>query len=61
VVTCNFHPRRTRGIYEHANPGIEIHVTDAPYVAYVADSWWKQRESRKVWLLEFTKLSTERG
>jgi hypothetical protein len=47
-----------KSIYEHANPGIEIHVTDAPHVAYGPDSWWKQRESRKVWLLEFTKLMT---
>jgi uncharacterized SAM-binding protein YcdF (DUF218 family) len=58
VVTSDFHTRRARRFYPPGAGGFEIHMTAAPYPHFRADSWWKERESRKVWLLEFTKLVT---
>jgi uncharacterized SAM-binding protein YcdF (DUF218 family) len=58
VVTSDYHTRRARRIYEGLSGDIEVHVTAAPDTHFQAASWWKHREGRKVWLLEFTKLVT---
>jgi uncharacterized SAM-binding protein YcdF (DUF218 family) len=58
IVTSDFHTRRARRIYEGIGSGIEIYVTAAPHARFHTDSWWQDRESRKVWLLEFVKLVT---
>ena len=59
IVTSDFHTRRARRIYRSMNnSGIEVHFASAPYARFSADSWWKTREGRKTWLLEFTKLVT---
>jgi uncharacterized SAM-binding protein YcdF (DUF218 family) len=58
IVTSDFHTRRTRRIYESLRGDLEVFVTAAPYPAFHPDTWWKAREGRKVWLLEFTKLVT---
>ena len=58
IVTSNFHTRRSRGIYEDLRGDLEIHVTAAAHPFFQPDQWWKTRESRKTWLLEFTKLVT---
>jgi uncharacterized SAM-binding protein YcdF (DUF218 family) len=58
IVTSDFHTRRARRIYNALRGDIDIHLASAPHAHFRADSWWKTREGRKTWLLEFTKLVT---
>jgi len=58
IVTSDFHTRRSRLIYQDLCGNLQVHVTAADHPNYEPDQWWKTRESRKTWLLEFTKLVT---
>jgi uncharacterized SAM-binding protein YcdF (DUF218 family) len=58
IVTSDYHTRRASRILGNAAGDIEVHVTAAPDILFKPDSWWKSREGRKTWLLEFTKLIT---
>jgi uncharacterized SAM-binding protein YcdF (DUF218 family) len=55
LVTSNFHTRRAGRIFRRIAPNIETHVVAAPDPYFTPDGWWKQREGRKTFLLEWTK------
>jgi hypothetical protein len=59
VVTSDYHSRRARLLWERTlkeHPGVHV------WIDGVADpefqrAWWRHRQSAKVWLMEFLKLS----
>jgi len=55
LVTSNFHTRRAGRIFRAAAPGIEVHMVSAPDPYFTPDGWWKNREGRKTFLLEWAK------
>jgi uncharacterized SAM-binding protein YcdF (DUF218 family) len=59
IVTSNYHTRRAGNIYRalvpKLAPGLEIHMVAAPDLYFTPDGWWKNREGRKTFLLEWMK------
>ena len=55
IVTSDYHTRRAGNIYRAQAPGLEIHMVAAPDVYFTPDGWWKSREGRKTFLLEWMK------
>jgi uncharacterized SAM-binding protein YcdF (DUF218 family) len=55
IVTSNYHTRRAGNIYRAKAPGLEIHMLAAPDVNFTPGGWWKDREARKTFLLEWMK------
>jgi uncharacterized SAM-binding protein YcdF (DUF218 family) len=55
IVTSNYHTRRAGNIYRAKAPGLEIHMISAPDAYFTPDGWWKDREARKTFLLEWVK------
>jgi uncharacterized SAM-binding protein YcdF (DUF218 family) len=55
IVTSNYHTRRAGNIYRAKAPGLEIHMVAAPDVNFTPDGWWKDREARKTFLMEWMK------
>ncbi|HEX5230527.1 MAG TPA: YdcF family protein [Bryobacteraceae bacterium] len=55
VVTSDYHTRRAGNILRSQAQGIEIHMVAAPDVYFTPDGWWKNRDARKTFLLEWTK------
>jgi uncharacterized SAM-binding protein YcdF (DUF218 family) len=55
IVTSDYHTHRAGNIYRAQAPGLEIHMLAAPDVYFTPDGWWKNREGRKTFLLEWMK------
>ena len=55
IVTSNYHPRRARTDYAEEAPGLEFSMIAAPDQYFTPDGWWKTREGRKTFLLEWLK------
>jgi uncharacterized SAM-binding protein YcdF (DUF218 family) len=55
LVTSNYHTRRAGKIFRTLAPDIETHVVAAPDTYFSPGGWWKEREGRKTFLLEWTK------
>jgi uncharacterized SAM-binding protein YcdF (DUF218 family) len=55
IVTSTYHTRRAGNIYRAKAPGLEIHMVAAPDVYFTPDGWWKNREGRKTFLIEWMK------
>jgi len=55
IVTSNFHTRRTGYIYRSRAHDMEIHVVAAPDKYFTPDGWWKNRDARKVFVMEWMK------
>jgi len=55
VVTSDFHTRRAGNILRAQARGIEIHMVAAPDEYFTANGWWKNRDGRKTFLLEWMK------
>lgn len=55
IVTSDYHTRRAGKIYHAKAPGLEIHMVAAPDLYFTPDGWWKNREGRKTFLLEWMK------
>jgi uncharacterized SAM-binding protein YcdF (DUF218 family) len=59
IVTSDFHTHRAGNIYRawipKLAPGLEIHMVAAPDMYFTADGWWKNRDGRKTFLLEWMK------
>ena len=55
LVTSTFHTRRAGRIFRSLAPDIETHVVAAPDAYFTPGGWWKNREARKTFLLEWTK------
>jgi len=58
IVTSDYHTRRAGNIYRTLAPGLDIHLVAAPDLNFSADGWWKNREGRKTFLLEWMKTVT---
>lgn len=59
LVTSNFHTRRAGRIFRKAAPDIEFFVVSAPDEYFKPDSWWRDREARKIFLYEWMKTVAE--
>jgi uncharacterized SAM-binding protein YcdF (DUF218 family) len=55
IVTSNFHTRRAGNIYRSRARDLEFHLTSAPDPYFSAGGWWKNREGRKTFLVEWEK------
>jgi uncharacterized SAM-binding protein YcdF (DUF218 family) len=55
IVTSNFHTRRSAYIYRKQAGDLEIHVVAAPDQYFTAEGWWKNRDGRKIFLVEWMK------
>lgn len=55
IVTSNYHTRRAGNIYRARAQGLEIHMVAAPDRDFTPDGWWKNRDARKTFLLEWMK------
>ena len=55
LVTSEFHTGRARRILRRVAPQLEVRAVGSRTAAYDPDSWWKNRPSRKIWLLEASK------
>jgi uncharacterized SAM-binding protein YcdF (DUF218 family) len=57
VVTSNFHTRRAGILFRrHQPPGVQVHMVASADRYFIPEHWWWHRESRKTFLLEWTKL-----
>ena len=55
IVTSNYHTRRAGNIYRAKARGIAIHMVAAPDRDFTPGGWWKNRDARKTFLLEWMK------
>jgi uncharacterized SAM-binding protein YcdF (DUF218 family) len=55
LVTSNFHTRRAAKMFRAQAPDIEVHVVAAPDRYFTPNGWWKEREGRKTFLIEWMK------
>jgi uncharacterized SAM-binding protein YcdF (DUF218 family) len=55
IVTSNYHTRRAGNIYHAKRPDLQIRVIAAPDPYFTPDGWWKTRDGRKTFLLEWMK------
>jgi uncharacterized SAM-binding protein YcdF (DUF218 family) len=59
LVTSNFHTARAARIFRREIPDLRAIVVAAPYPEFDPDSWWKDRQHRKVFVIEWMKTVTE--
>ncbi len=59
LVTSSFHTARAGRIFEEAAPELQMRVVPSEDTGDW-DHWWTSRESRKTFLMEFTKTVTSR-
>jgi uncharacterized SAM-binding protein YcdF (DUF218 family) len=59
LVTSNFHTGRAARIFRKEIPDMRAVVVAAPYPEFDPDAWWKHRQHRKVFVLEWMKTVTE--
>ncbi len=55
VVTSNYHTRRAAEDYRRAGTGVDFRMVAAPDVFFTPDGWWRNREGRKTFLMEWMK------
>ena len=55
IVTSNFHTRRAGNIYRSRAGDLEFRVSAAPDPYFSPNGWWKNREGRKTFLVEWEK------
>ena len=59
LVTSNFHTRRAAKIFRSHAPDMEVHVVAAPDRYFTPNGWWKEREGRKTFVMEWMKTVGE--
>lgn len=59
LVTSEFHTARAGRIFRHTAPDLEMHVVASQDTLHW-NNWWKEREGRKIFLLEWTKTMMNR-
>jgi uncharacterized SAM-binding protein YcdF (DUF218 family) len=59
LVTSDYHTRRAGKIFRRVAPDIDFFVVAAPDEYFRADSWWRDREARKIFLYEWMKTVAE--
>jgi uncharacterized SAM-binding protein YcdF (DUF218 family) len=57
IVTSDYHTRRAAKIYRAQAPGLDIHMVAAPDIHFTPGGWWKDREGRKTFLMEWMKTA----
>jgi len=57
LVTSDYHTARAARIYRRAGPDLEMRVVAAPDEYFRPDSWWRDREARKIVLIEWLKTA----
>ena len=55
LVTSPYHTARASRIFRREGAGLELHTVSAPEPYWRNGEWWKSREGRKLWFLEFVK------
>ena len=55
IVTSNYHTRRAGSIYRSKAKDLEIHMVSAPDPFFEPHSWWKNRDARKTFAIEWLK------
>lgn len=55
IVTSNYHTRRAGNEYRKLSTGMEFRAVAASDDFFTADGWWRSREGRKRFLLEWMK------
>lgn len=55
IVTSDYHTRRAATIWREEAQGIDIHMVAAPDEYFSVHGWWKNRQGRKTFLLEWLK------
>ncbi|MEO7142663.1 MAG: YdcF family protein [Bryobacteraceae bacterium] len=55
LVTSDYHTRRAGRIYRAIADGIDVHVVAARDENFRQDSWWRTREGKKVFAIEWMK------
>lgn len=58
LVTSDYHTRRAGGMFREIVP-LPITVIAAPSDHFTPDGWWRDRDGRKIWLMELTKVITD--
>ena len=59
IVTSNYHTRRAGAIYRSLARDVEFRVVAAPDEYFRPPDWWKSREGRKTFLIEWMKTIAE--
>jgi uncharacterized SAM-binding protein YcdF (DUF218 family) len=59
LVTSAYHTARAARIFRREGAGLELHTISAPDPYWQNGEWWKSREGRKLWFLEFTKTMAD--
>ncbi|MDQ2841405.1 MAG: YdcF family protein [Acidobacteriota bacterium] len=59
LVTSNYHTRRAARFIRKEVPWLQVIVVPAPDPFFKPDGWWKTRNGKKTFLLEWTKTVTE--
>ncbi|HEV8145200.1 MAG TPA: YdcF family protein [Bryobacteraceae bacterium] len=59
LVTSDYHTRRAARLFHAAFPEATLFVVAAPDGHFNVNGWWKDREGRKTFLMEWTKTVTE--
>lgn len=55
LVTSDYHSARAARIYRAAASDLEMRVVAAPGGYFQADGWWRNREGRKIFVVEWMK------
>jgi uncharacterized SAM-binding protein YcdF (DUF218 family) len=55
LVTSDYHTRRAGNLFRAAAPGVAFVVVAAPDLHFTPHGWWRDREGRKTFLLEWMK------
>lgn len=59
LVTSDYHTRRAGAIYRSLARDVEFRVVAAPDEDFRAPDWWKSREGRKIFSIEWMKTIAE--
>jgi uncharacterized SAM-binding protein YcdF (DUF218 family) len=59
LVTSPYHTARAARIFRREGAGLEVHMVSAPEPYWQNGEWWKTREGRKLWFLEFVKTMAD--
>lgn len=59
LVTSDYHTRRAGRIFRKAAPDLTFDVVAAPDPYFTASGWWKNREGRKTFAIEWMKTVAE--
>lgn len=59
LVTSDYHTRRAGNIFRREAPDLRFHVVAAPAEFFTPEGWWKTREGRKTFALEWMKTISE--